>query len=320
MSLDRDSISHAARRIAPYVRRTPVMDVWLDGIVRPVTLKLELLQHAGSFKARGAFNNLVGLEPMAVTAASGGNHGAAVAYAAARLGHQARIFVPEISAPAKVARIAAYGAEIVQKGANYQESLGLCEAYVAASGALNVHAYNTEVKQESARVEAFLHVVPYGQGPGVPAFAGSGYGTTGPYTIAAYPTDQAQPNVPPPPVDPANNYAPAQTGVAPQNYPQQMAQNYAPAAYSAPSGPPPIRNVMRAPKNALTNEGLVTLAQVGYDEDFILDLMRQKNCRFDTSVEGLAYMATHGLTERIVKAALKAEAENLLTQQLEARR
>ncbi len=145
MSLDRDSISHAARRIAPYVRRTPVMDVWLDGIVRPVTLKLELLQHAGSFKARGAFNNLVGLEPTGVTAASGGNHGAAVAYAAAKLGHMARIFVPEISSPTKIARIASYGAEIVQKGANYQESLGHCEAYVAASGALNVHAYNTAV-------------------------------------------------------------------------------------------------------------------------------------------------------------------------------
>ena len=74
---------------------------------------------------------------------------------------------------------------------------------------------------------------------------------------------------------------------------------------SSPNWRPPVLKV-----SALTNEGLVTLAQVGYDEDFILDLMRQKTCRFDTSVEGLAYMATHGLTERIVKAALKADAEN----------
>lgn len=146
MSIDRDTISQAAHRIAPHVRRTPVMDVRLECVALPVTLKLELLQHSGSFKARGAFNNLAGVDPSGpgVAAASGGNHGAAVAYAARTLGHKARIFVPEISAPAKVARIATYGAEIVQKGANYQESLGLCEAYVAQSGALNIHAYNTE--------------------------------------------------------------------------------------------------------------------------------------------------------------------------------
>ncbi len=146
MSIDRDSISAAAQRIAPFVRRTPVIDVGLDGMAEPITLKLELLQHSGSFKARGAFNNLVGRDRQGpgVAAASGGNHGAAVAYAARALGHKARIFVPEISSPAKVARIASYGAEIVQKGATYYEALALCEAYIAETGAVSVHAYDAE--------------------------------------------------------------------------------------------------------------------------------------------------------------------------------
>jgi len=144
MSIDRATISEAAQRIAPYIRHTPVIDIRFDGLTRPVTLKLELLQHTGSFKARGAFNNLVGraIPAAGVAAASGGNHGAAVAYAAQSLGVKARIFVPEIASPAKVARIASYGAEIVQKGANYYEAVAGCEAHVAATGALNVHAYN----------------------------------------------------------------------------------------------------------------------------------------------------------------------------------
>lgn len=144
MSIGRDSIAKAAQRIAPYVRRTPVMDVRLDNVTQPVTLKLELLQHSGSFKARGAFNNLVGLDPAGpgVAAASGGNHGAAVAYAARALGHRALIFVPEIASPAKVARIASYGAEIIQKGANYYDALSLCETHIAATGAVSVHAYD----------------------------------------------------------------------------------------------------------------------------------------------------------------------------------
>ena len=144
--MDRDGIAKAHHRIAPYIRRTPVIDIKLEGVARPVTLKLELLQHSGSFKARGAFNNLAGaaISPGGVAAASGGNHGAAVAYAARELGHKARIFVPEISSPAKVARIAAYGAEVVQKGANYYEALALCDAHIAKTGAISVHAYNTE--------------------------------------------------------------------------------------------------------------------------------------------------------------------------------
>src|SRR6185436_20392785 len=108
MTLNRATITEAATRIAPFIRRTPVIDITLPGIEKPVSLKLELFQHPGSFKPRGAFNNLVGAKiPKAgVAAASGGNHGAAVAYAAKVLGIEARIFVPTISSPAKVARIA----------------------------------------------------------------------------------------------------------------------------------------------------------------------------------------------------------------------
>ena len=146
----REAIARAAARIAPHVRRTPVVDVGVAGVARPVTLKLELLQHSGSFKARGAFNTLLQAEGVnaGVATASGGNHGAAVAYAARQLGHRAKVFVPEISSPAKVARIASYGAEIVQKGANYSEALALCEAHIAETGAISVHAYDSEATLE----------------------------------------------------------------------------------------------------------------------------------------------------------------------------
>ena len=146
MTVTRTAINEAAARIAPFIRRTPVMDIVLPGFEKPVCLKLELFQHTGSFKPRGAFTNLVGAKiPKAgVAAASGGNHGAAVAYAAKVLGIAARIFVPTISSPAKVARIAGYGATIVQQGANYQAALALCQDYVRESGALNIHAYDME--------------------------------------------------------------------------------------------------------------------------------------------------------------------------------
>jgi threonine dehydratase len=146
MSIDRDTIARAAHRIAPFVRKTPVMEVVVEGVAQPVTLKLELFQHSGSFKARGAFNNLAEapVTSAGVTTASGGNHGAAVAFAAKTLGHRARIFVPEIASPAKVSRIASYGAEVVQTGANYYEALAACDAHIAQSGARDVHAYDTE--------------------------------------------------------------------------------------------------------------------------------------------------------------------------------
>ena len=144
--LNRQSIAAMHRLIAPHIRRTPVIDIHLDGLQRPVTLKLECLQVTGSFKARGAYANMVGLEPppAGVTAASGGNHGIAVARAAATLGVKARIFVPEISSPAKVARIRQEGAEVTIVGARYANSLAASEAYAAESGALPIHAYNAE--------------------------------------------------------------------------------------------------------------------------------------------------------------------------------
>ena len=139
-------IAAAHARIAGHIRRTPILDTPSPQAgAAPISLKLEFLQHAGSFKSRGAFNNLLSRPAPAVgcAAASGGNHGAAVAYAARALGLPARIFVPEISSPAKVAKIKAYGAVVQVEGRDYFEALALCDAYVAASGALPVHAYDT---------------------------------------------------------------------------------------------------------------------------------------------------------------------------------
>ena len=129
------------------MRRTPVLEIaarGLRGSPARTSLKLELTQHSGSFKARGAFANLLTREVPAagVAAASGGNHGAAVAYAAMRLGHKARIFVPEISSPAKIARIRGYGADLAVGGKAYAEALAACEAYIAETGALSVHAFD----------------------------------------------------------------------------------------------------------------------------------------------------------------------------------
>ncbi len=139
-------IDAAAARIAGHLRVTPLLrsDAGDLGLPFPMVMKLECLQHSGSFKARGAFNNLLSRElPAAgVAAASGGNHGAAVAFAAGRLGIPARIFVPEISSPAKLARIRAAGADVVVSGARYADALALCEAYQQESGAAGVHAYD----------------------------------------------------------------------------------------------------------------------------------------------------------------------------------
>jgi threonine dehydratase len=109
-----------------------------------LTLKLELLQHAGAFKARGAFTNLLTRQvPKAgVVAASGGNHGAAVAYAAMKLGKPAKIFVPGISSPAKIARIREYGADLTVGGDFYADALAASEAWALQTGALSVHAFD----------------------------------------------------------------------------------------------------------------------------------------------------------------------------------
>lgn len=149
LAVSRAKIDETAALIAPHIRQTPVIEVGaadfgLDPALPPLTLKLELLQHAGSFKARGAFANLL-LRPVpeaGVVAASGGNHGAAVAYAAHALGAKAKIFVPAIASPAKIAQIRSYGAELVVEGERYADALALSERWVAESGALPIHAFD----------------------------------------------------------------------------------------------------------------------------------------------------------------------------------
>src|SRR5262245_43067831 len=146
-AIDSDAIVAIEPRIRPHIRRTPVLDVeggdFGLGALR-LGIKLELLQHAGSFKARGAFANLLtrAVPPAGVVAASGGNHGAAVAYAAMKLGRPAKIFVPAISSPAKIARIRDYGADLVVGGERYADALAASEAWAAQSGALPVHAFD----------------------------------------------------------------------------------------------------------------------------------------------------------------------------------
>src|SRR3990170_5154697 len=147
--ITRERIASMEPRIRPFVRHTPVLRVDMADFGRPplsVDLKLEYLQHSGSFKARGAFTNLLErpVPAAGVVAASGGNHGAAVAYAAMRLGHKATIFVPEVSPPAKLERIRGYGAELVVGGARYAEALAASEDFAERSGALQIHAFNQE--------------------------------------------------------------------------------------------------------------------------------------------------------------------------------
>ena len=145
-TLDRAGIGAAHALIRPHVRETPVLVVNGRDLAladTPLTLKLELFQHSGSFKARGAFLNLLAREipPAGVVAASGGNHGAAVAFAARRLGVPARVYVPTVAAAAKVAQIRAYGADLVIGGDRYADALAASEAWSAQSGALPIHAY-----------------------------------------------------------------------------------------------------------------------------------------------------------------------------------
>jgi threonine dehydratase len=133
--------------IQPHVRRTPVVELSgadFDLPPFPLVLKLEHLQHAGAFKTRGAFANLLlrDIPPVGVVAASGGNHGVAVAYAAMRRGVPARIFVPTVSSPAKISRIRDYGADLVVGGDRYADALAASEAWAAVSGALRVHAFD----------------------------------------------------------------------------------------------------------------------------------------------------------------------------------
>jgi len=147
--IDRARVEATHAVIRPHVRVTPIVEVRGEDFGLPaasLVFKLEQLQHSGSFKARGAFANLLlrQIPEAGVVAASGGNHGAAVAYAAMRLGVRARIFVPAISSPAKIQRIREYGAELVVGGERYADALAASELSVRESGAVPVHAYDQE--------------------------------------------------------------------------------------------------------------------------------------------------------------------------------
>ena len=174
--ITRERIAAAERVIRPYIRHTPIIEV--DGAefgLAPCRLifKLEQLQQSGSFKARGAFANLLLREvPNAgVVAASGGNHGVAVSYAARRLGVPATIFVPGITSPAKLERIRSYGAELIIGGALYADALSASEVHVAATGAMPVHAFDQpetllgqgsiglELEADAPDVDSFLVAV-----------------------------------------------------------------------------------------------------------------------------------------------------------------
>jgi threonine dehydratase len=143
----RQQIATTYPLIRPYIRRTPVIevdggDLGLNGV--NLIFKLESLQHSGSFKTRGAFTNLLTREvpPVGVVTASGGNHGAAVAYAAKKLSKPATIFVPSVASPAKMERIRGYGAELVVAGDRYADALAASEHWAAETGALAIHAYD----------------------------------------------------------------------------------------------------------------------------------------------------------------------------------
>jgi threonine dehydratase len=178
-AINRTGIEETYQVIRSHIRRTPVMAI--DGAdfgltSFPMCLKLELFQHSGAFKARGAFANLLmrKIPPMGVAAASGGNHGAAVAYAAMKTHVAAKIFLPKVSSPAKVARIRKYGAELVVTGDRYADALAESERWVARSGALPIHAFDQvetllgqgtvglELDEQAAELDTVL--VPVGGG------------------------------------------------------------------------------------------------------------------------------------------------------------
>ncbi len=147
ITIDREQVRDVERLIRPHIRRTPVLEI--DGMeigldAASIILKLELFQHSGSFKTRGAFANMLmrDVPEAGVVAASGGNHGVAVAYAAMKLGKRAKIFVPTIASPAKRARIQQYGADLVVTGERYADALAASQDWAAQSGALVIHAYN----------------------------------------------------------------------------------------------------------------------------------------------------------------------------------
>lgn len=149
-----EQIESAATVIEPFVRRTPMLEVPGSeiGIDATLVLKLEYLQHSGSFKARGA-THFMATQPIAdtgIVAASGGNHGAAVAWAAHQFGHAAHIFVPTNATPAKVVRLLEYGADVRQVGDVYGEALTASRKYLDANHATSIHAYNDPIVMAGA--------------------------------------------------------------------------------------------------------------------------------------------------------------------------
>jgi threonine dehydratase len=174
--VERNAVREAANRIAPYIRRTPVLEIEGSDFgvpVRSIVLKLEFLQHGGSFKPRGAFTNMLtrSVPAAGIVAASGGNHGVAVAYAARQLGITATIFVPTVASAEKVARIRSYGATLRIVGERYADSLAASEEWARESGALPVHAYDSpetitgqatlamELEEQAPDLEALLIAV-----------------------------------------------------------------------------------------------------------------------------------------------------------------
>jgi threonine dehydratase len=167
------TIARCEPLIRPHIRRTPIVEVNGEEFglpSMPLTLKLELLQHSGSFKARGAFANVLTREvPEAgVVAASGGNHGAATAYAAMKLGKRAKIFVPSVSSPAKIQRIREYGADLAIEGDRYADALAASEAWARQTGAMPIPAFDQnetitgqgtlglELEQQAAGIDTVL--------------------------------------------------------------------------------------------------------------------------------------------------------------------
>lgn len=144
--LNRAEVEDAAGRIAGRVRRTPVLSIDHEGT--PLVLKLEYLQHTGTFKPRGMFNRLLTaradgeLTDAGVVAASGGNAGLAVAYAAGTLGIRAEIYVPDVISPAKADRLRRLGGTVVVGGAGYADALAAARGRIEETGALEVHAYD----------------------------------------------------------------------------------------------------------------------------------------------------------------------------------
>lgn len=168
-----DRIATTEALIRRWVRFTPVVQVDradFGAPPGPLILKLEHLQHTGSFKARGAFANLLlrKIPTTGVVAASGGNHGVAVAYAARALGVQATVFVPAVSSPAKIARIRDYGADLVVTGQTYGEALLASREWSTTSGALEIHAFD---QAETILGAGSLAIELQQQSPGVTTVA-----------------------------------------------------------------------------------------------------------------------------------------------------